>query len=289
MMNDQAQNLRNFVNKTRELDDNNIEGPKVLCVSSGKGGVGKSNFTANIAIELAKRGKKVIIIDADFGLANIEILLGVVSKKSFLDLINNDLDIKDIMTDVDENIKLISGGSGILELANVNDDKLEKVTDSISKLKDMADYIIIDTGAGISNVVTAFAHISQEVIIVTTCEPTSVADAYALIKMLVKKNENIVINIVVNRADTNTEADNIFKNINAVSSKFINKDLNYLGYIYNDTAVSKSVKSQKAFVELQPLSKASKCIYSICDKMIDKQKSGDSFLKFIDKFKSLFR
>ncbi|MGP1599211.1 MinD/ParA family protein [Peptoanaerobacter stomatis] len=288
MINDQAQGLRDFVNNL-QIEDLKIEGPKVLCVSSGKGGVGKSNFTTNIALELSKRGKRVIIIDADFGLANIEILFGIVSKNSFLDLINNELDIKDIMVEMDNGIKLISGGSGILELANVNDNKLNKVVNSIAQLKDMADYIIIDTGAGISNVVTAFTHISEEVIVVTTCEPTSVADAYALIKMIIKKNPKKTINIVVNRADTIREADAVFENINSVSKKFINKELRYLGYIYNDTAVSKAVKCQKAFVDFLPSSNAAKCIHSICDKMLDTQVSAGGFLKFMDKFKGLFR
>ncbi|EHL17269.2 hypothetical protein HMPREF9630_00436 [Peptoanaerobacter stomatis] len=288
MINDQAQGLRDFVNNS-QIEDINIEGPKVLCVSSGKGGVGKSNFTTNIALELSKRGKRVIIIDADFGLANIEILFGIVSKNSFLDLINNELDIKDIIIEMDNGIKLISGGSGILELANVNDNKLNKVVNSIAQLKDMADYIIIDTGAGISNVVTAFTHISEEVVVITTCEPTSVADAYALIKMIIKKNPKKTINIVVNRADTIKEADAVFENINSVSKKFINKELKYLGYIYNDSAVSKAVKSQKAFVDFLPSSNAAKCIHSICDKMLDTQVTTGGFLKFMDKFKGLFR
>lgn len=288
MINDQAQSLRNFVNNS-QIKNEVLNGPKVLCISSGKGGVGKSNFTTNIALELTKRGKRVVIIDADFGLANIEILFGVASKNSFLDLINNDIAIKDIITKMDNGINLISGGSGILELANVNENKLNKVINSIEQLKDMADYILIDTGAGISNVVTAFAHISEEVIVVTTCEPTSVADAYALIKMIINKNPQKPINILVNRADTIKEAEAVFSNINSVSQKFIKKDLNYLGYIYNDVAVSKAVKNQKAFVELLPSSSASKCIYSICDKLLDNNTNTTGFLKFMDKFKGLFR
>lgn len=289
MINDQAKNLREFVNNSNIGENNLIQGPKVLCVSSGKGGVGKSNFTTNLSIELKNRGKRVIILDADFGLANVEILFGVVSKKNFLDLMDNDTSIKDIITQMDNGIGLISGGSGILELANVNDARLNKVLNSIEQLKDMADYIIIDTGAGISNVVTAFAHMSHEVIVVTTCEPTSVADAYALIKSLVNKNPNKNINIVVNRADTIKEADSVFNNINSVSTRFIKKELNYLGFIYDDSSVSKAVKKQTAFIDMSPNSKAAKCVKKICDKVIDTNTEIQSFRSFIDKFKGIFR
>ena len=289
MINDQAKNLREFVNNANINNLSLVDGPKVLCVSSGKGGVGKSNFTTNISIELKNRGKRVIILDADFGLANIEILFGVVSKKNFLDLMDNDTNIKDIITQMDNGIGLISGGSGILELANVNDVRLNKVLNSIEQLTDMADYIIIDTGAGISNVVTAFAHMSHEVIVVTTCEPTSVADAYALVKSLVNKNPKKNINIVINRADTSKEADTVFNNINSVSNRFIKKELNYLGFIYDDISVSKAVKKQTAFVDMLPNSKASKCIKSICDKIIDSKSETQNFRNFIDKFKGMFR
>ena len=123
MINDQAQRLRDVINKNKE--EKTDKEPKIICISSGKGGVGKSNFTTNTALELIKRGKKVIIIDADLGLANVEILLGVVSKKNFSDLINSGANIKDIITVTNNDIGLISGGSGILELADLSNDKLE--------------------------------------------------------------------------------------------------------------------------------------------------------------------
>lgn len=287
MIKDQAQSLREAVFKN--YSDNNINNAKIFCVSSGKGGVGKSNFTTNIAVELANRGNKVLIIDADLGLANIEILFGVSSRRNFFDLINYNLNIRDIIVPIDDNLKLISGGSGILELANVDDKKLSQVLDTLSDLNNIADYIIIDTGAGISNVVTAFSQIAQEVIVITTCEPTSIADAYALIKILVQKNPQKMVNIVVNKADSKTEAQKVFENINSVSSKFIKKDLNYLGYIYNDASVPNSVKIQRAFIDIKPSSKASKCIYSICDKIVDKQTNEEGFLRFFDKFKNLFK
>ena len=276
MINDQAQKLRDVISKSKETKTDNE--PKIICISSGKGGVGKSNFTTNTALELIKRGKKVIIIDADLGLANVEILLGVVSKKNFSDLINSGANIKDIITMTSNGIGLISGGSGILELADLSNDKLEIVLQSISQLNDMADYILIDTGAGISNVVTAFAKLAHEVVVITTCEPTSVADAYALIKSL-----------VINRAENIREAQGVFDNINTVSSNFIKKDLNFLGFIYDDVSVSKAVKRQKAFIEMSPGSNASKCIASICDKLIDKKSDTQNFKNLVDRFKNLFR
>jgi len=287
MINDQAQRLRDVVSKNKEIRPDNQ--PKIVCISSGKGGVGKSNFTTNTALELIKRGKKVIIIDADLGLANVEILLGVVSKRNFSDLINSGANIKDIITVTNNGIGLISGGSGILELADLSNDKLEIVLESISQLNDMADYILIDTGAGISNVVTAFAKLAHEVVVITTCEPTSVADAYALIKSLVIKDREKDISVVVNRAENIKEAQGVFDNINTVSSNFIKKDLNFLGFIYDDVSVSRAVKRQRAFIEMSPSANASKCIVSICDKLIDKKSDTQNFKKLVDRFKNLFR
>jgi flagellar synthesis regulator fleN len=212
-----------------------------------------------------------------------------VSKKNFSDLINSGANIKDIITMTGNGIGLISGGSGILELADLSNDKLEIVLQSISQLNDMADYILIDTGAGISNVVTAFAKLAHEVVVITTCEPTSVADAYALIKSLVIKDREKEISVVINRAENIREAQGVFDNINTVSSNFIKKDLNFLGFIYDDVSVSKAVKRQKAFIEMSPGSNASKCIASICDKLIDKKSDTQNFKNLVDRFKNLFR
>lgn len=283
MEKDQAQNLRDAIERKKTE-------PKVFCISSGKGGVGKSNFALNLGIELDNRGKKVVIIDADIGLANLEILLGIVSKYSLLDIIKRDMKLEEIITNGPGELKFISGGSGISELADIESDKLDKFISSISSLEKIADIILIDTGAGISQVVTSFAKIAHEMIIVTTTEPTAIADAYALIKVLTNKNINKKINIVINRADTEKEAKEIYSNLEAVSNKFLNTKLENLGYVLNDKNVAKAVKIRKPFITEMSSSKASKCIRKISSKILDQtQKTDGNLTGFISKFKTLFK
>lgn len=282
MVKDQAQNLREAINRKNK-------GPKVFCVSSGKGGVGKSNFTLNLGISLCDEGKKVVIIDADIGLANLEILIGVVSKYNLLDILERNMSIEEILIDGPNGIKFISGGSGITQLANVDKLKLDKFIQSISRLGDIADYILIDTGAGISDLLTSFSSISDEVMIVTTCEPTAIADAYALIKVLVSRNINKKINIVINKADNKPEADSVFKNLSTVSKKFVNVDLSYLGYINNDSAVAKAVKVQKPFIKYNENSRASKSIRRITSALLNEQEKNRDFGGFLTRLKNLFK
>ncbi|MBS6062373.1 MinD/ParA family protein [Criibacterium bergeronii] len=292
MMQDQAQNLREVLSESSKVAvAGHQRTANFICISSGKGGVGKSNFTANLAKELSNRGKKVVIIDADLGLANIEILFGVVVKNNFFDVIKGDLGIKDIMTVVAPNLSIISGGSGILEMADVDEIKLKKVVTSLSYLNNVSDYVLIDTGAGISNVVTSFAQIASELIVITTTEPTSIADSYALIKVVSNKDRNKKISLVINKADNQKEANEVFTNINAVAEKFINKKLEYLGFIYEDPNVARAVKKQKPIIETAPQNRVSKCIVAICDKVTKEETTNQSqnFSNFIDKFKGLFR
>ena len=180
-MMDQAENLRNMI---RKQNQNNIKNARVIAITSGKGGVGKSNLSVNLALELTRMGKKVIILDADFGLANVEVMFGVIPEYNLSDLMFKGKEIKDIITEGPEGVGFISGGSGIANLINLDQEQVKRLVGKMTDLEELADVIIIDTGAGIAPSVMEFLLASPETIIVTTPEPTSVTDSYALLKAL---------------------------------------------------------------------------------------------------------
>ncbi len=266
---DQAAKLRELI-KSDICEDKSF---KVITVSSGKGGVGKSNLVANIAIDIAKKGNRVAILDADFGMANIDILLGINSKNSIHDILKEGKSILDVIEETEEGIKIIPGGSGILELSDISNEEKNIIFSEFEKLKDI-DVLIIDTGAGIGNNVLNFINIADDVIIVTNSEPTSITDAYGLIKVIGQNNLDNKINIVVNRADDDKEAGLTFQKLNITSQKFLNKNLNYLGYILEDKSVRISVKNQKPFIKLYPNCKASKCIQLISQDLLNHELQG---------------
>ena len=288
---DQAQRLREAVVFKKNIDRQdkpNISSTRVICISSGKGGVGKSNFTINLAIALQSQGKKVIVIDADLGLANVEILLGIMPKFTLLDVISKNTSIKDVITRGPMEIGIISGGSGIQSMAELSLYDMNKLLNEINALKDMADFILIDTGAGISKSVTAFIEASEELIVITTCEPPAIADAYALIKIMSGIDKQKKISLVANRAEDTKEAENVFMKLSSVSKKFLDMNIDYLGEILDDDNVTKSVKKQVPFYMNNPKSKASQGIQNISERLLDMPVSQKGFNSFMKKLKGLF-
>ena len=190
---DQASKLRQLMGNedNRQLMD--IEyansSAKVIVVTSGKGGVGKTSFSVNAAMEFARKGKKVVVFDADFGLANVEVMLGIRPKYNLLDLIHNNMSMEDIITQGPENIGFISGGSGVSELATLDNDSIKLLISKLVQLDKMYDIVIIDTGAGITDSVMEFVLVSPEVVLVVTPEPTSITDSYSLLKVLRRKDK----------------------------------------------------------------------------------------------------
>ena len=178
---DQAEQLRNVIKRNNQ---NQVRTARVITVTSGKGGVGKSNTSVNLAISLSKIGKKVIIFDADFGLANVEVMFGAIPQYNLYDLIYKGKNIREIITPGPLDIGFISGGSGVIGLNNLYRDQIIYLTKCISELNNLADFIIIDTGAGISDQVLEFVMASPEILLVTTPEPSSLTDSYSLLKAL---------------------------------------------------------------------------------------------------------
>ena len=261
---DQAKSLRNLMNNFQNQNIKNRLNARVITISSGKGGVGKSSFSCNLAIYLASLKKRVVIIDADFGLANIEVLLGVRPKYNFYHILNKEKNISEIIVDTKYGVKLVSGGSGLKELSSISNSEIKYFIEQFNYLDEIADIIIIDTAAGISSSVTNFLMASDENIIVTTPEPTSFTDAYTLIKVIKDQNKDVEkLNIVINKADDRYEAERIFGKISHVCNKFLGVDVENLGYIPSDLALIKAIKQQKPALLLFPDSEFSKSIKSI--------------------------
>ena len=245
---------------------------RVLAVSSGKGGVGKTNFVANLAYALSKRGEKVLVVDADLGLNNIDILLGLAPKKHIGHLLSGESTVEDIILRGPADINILPAGDGLQELTQLPPEKKILLMDELDRVSQGYDFLIFDTGAGISNNVTYFCSAAHETVLIATTEPTSLTDVYALMKTLHLKHAQKHFRMVINSVSSEREAKGVYSNLTAVTDRFL-KDISveYLGYILHDANVPKAVRQQKAFLELYPFSKFSVCINELSEK-ISKEK-----------------
>lgn len=260
---DQAEHLRNIIKK-QDLLPKKKGSAKVITVTSGKGGVGKTSLSVNLAIQLARMGKQVVIFDADFGLANIEIMLGLRPRYTLADLMYRGKDIGDIIMRGPENIGFISGGSGIRELSNVSRDQVFSLIQKLDDLDRQADVIIIDTGAGISDTVLEFVAASEEVLLVATPEPTSVTDAYALMKVLDQRTafqlDRAIVKLVANQVREEWEATELFEKLSAVAAKFLDIEVEYLGAIPYDKYMQRAVMRQDPVCISHPEARAARAV-----------------------------
>ncbi|MBO4395873.1 MAG: MinD/ParA family protein [Eubacterium sp.] len=264
---DQAERLRNIIKKQQYQPEVAPPMSRVITVTSGKGGVGKTSVSVNLAIALSRLGKRVVILDADFGLANIEIMLGIRPQFNLADLMFRGKSMRDIITYGPEKIGFISGGSGINEMANLNKTQIVDLVQKMSELDQLADIIIVDTGAGIGNSVLEFVAASEEVLLVATPEPTSITDAYALLKSLNRNSTyqktQTVVELIANQVRGNKDADELHEKLGVVVNKFLNIDIEFLGAIPYDDNVSKAILRQEPVVLSAPNSAAAKAIMEI--------------------------
>ncbi len=279
---DQAQNLRDLLKEQDNVDitNNYNSSTKVISVSSGKGGVGKSNFVANLAYNFSNLGKKVVIIDADLGLANIEVLFGVIPSKNLSHVLYEDLPINEALTDGPNGIKFLSGGSGLRELSKINNREQQRVIDCFNYLDNFFDVILIDTGAGVSDLVLNFIKASTMTVVVATPEPTSITDAYALIKIIKedfkKMDRDVVIDLVINRVDDEEEGKEVFEKLETVSEKFLQVKLSLLGYLPTDLNLISSVKKQNPVSILFPESEYAKAIKDVAYKILEVEEEKEN-------------
>ena len=278
---DQAEKLRKIVKE--QTAPRRVA--RVITVTSGKGGVGKSNISVNLAIALSRLGNRVVIIDADFGLANVEVMLGIRPQHNLADLMFHGKSLSDIVTLGPENIGFISGGSGIQELTQLTKDQIIYLIHKLVELDERADVIIVDTGAGISDSVLEFVTASSEVLLVATPEPTSITDAYALLKTLNRRADmtaqDTVIKMIANRVETLEEGKELYDKLSLVVNKFLNLRLEYLGAVPQDSNVSKSVMRQKPVTIVYPSSEFSKALYSFAEILCDSSSENEQAKKGI--------
>ena len=250
---------------------------RVITVTSGKGGVGKSNTSINLAIQFRKMGKRVIILDADFGLANIEIMFGAVPKHNLYDLIYQGKSIKEIITWGPMKVGFISGGSGIAGMSNLSREYLDCIIQNLTQLDAIADIIIVDTGAGIADAVLEFLVASGEILMVTTPEPTSITDSYSLLKALYRHarfDQNATkVKLIANRVERGTEGQILFNKLNAVVERYLKIPMSYLGYVPEDSQLSRSVMQQVPFSLQYPNSRAAAAYERIAGRLLDKQET----------------
>ena len=248
---------------------------RVLAVSSGKGGVGKTTIVANLACALSKRGKKVLVVDTDLGLNNIDILLGLTSKKHIGHVLSGKSNVEDIILHGPEGIHVLPAGNGLQELTQLEPEKKMTLMGELDRISGDYEFLIFDTSAGISSNVTFFCSAAHEIFLIATTEPTSLTDVYALMKVLHTKHSQKHFRLIINSVSSEREAQGVYRNLTAVADRFLNGIyVEYLGYILRDPNVSKAIRQQKAFLEIYPFSKFSRCMNELAEKILkEKPKS----------------
>lgn len=245
----------------------------VFAVTSGKGGVGKSNVSVNLAISLAQAGKRVILIDADLGLANADVLCNIDVKSNLAHVVARQRELKDVMVDAPGGFKLICGASGLAKMADLSDFDRERLIRALGELEAQCDIIIIDTGAGISPSVLSFTRAADHVLVVTTPEPTAITDAYAAIKVLVKAAEkegsahDRRISLLVNQTLSPQEGAHVYERVSSVARQFLGAVVFDAGFIPKDDAVTTAVRARTPFVLSSPRSLATQGMIQLANRL----------------------
>lgn len=283
-MSDQASRLRNLVEEraqedalAREIGElyfDVAENTRVIAITSGKGGTGKTSLAVNLAIGLQSAGQKVLLIDADIGMANVNLLMGSVTNRSLIDLLNDDVELEDVVEAGVGGVKYISGVAAIEATLNLNRAEQRKLHKKLGRCSDLANIIIIDTGAGLNRNVIEFILAAEEVLLVTTPEPTALADAYAVIKAYTTYTERRNIKLVVNRVREEEDCDDVTEKINQTTKKFLGVEVDCLGYIYEDKAVLDAVHKQEPFIIGSPKSSAARCVQELVKSLLSGERMG---------------
>lgn len=252
------QEIQPYVFKRLEARTPRKAGEKIahtITVTSGKGGVGKTSLVANMAICLAQAGQRVIILDADLGLANIDVVFGIRPKYNLMDVVNGDMNIDEIMVQGPYGIQIIAGGSGVMELADLELEKANRLYDQLRFLEDKTDFLLIDTGAGISKSVVSFCQAADQVVVITTTEPTALVDAFGVIKVLYNKRPDAYVSALVNKVDSPEEGQEIYQRLSKVAKDYLNNfEVHYLGSLKQDRNMHIAVRQQTPLLLFSPMS-----------------------------------
>ncbi|OIP40958.1 hypothetical protein AUJ95_03960 [Candidatus Desantisbacteria bacterium CG2_30_40_21] len=268
-MADQAEKLRELVRQKQQISVQDGVKCKIITVTSGKGGVGKTNLASNLSISFSMMGQRVLIMDADLGLSNVNIIMGIIPppKYNLSHVLSGEKDLLEVIAHGPCGIRVITGAVGVPKMANMGTKKRKEFIESFDSLLSLFDLIFIDTSAGLSENVLAFIDAADEVILVTTPEPTSITDAYGMIKAMSAKNENVKVGLVVNRIKNIIEGKKVSDKIVNIAEQFLGLKIERLGYIMEDALVRKSVYEQSPFLVTYPDSKAASCISHIRNKL----------------------
>lgn len=276
-MADQAQQLRDLVWRTNNH-------ARIIAITSGKGGVGKTSTSVNLAISLAARGARVILLDADLGLANVEVLLGINSMYNIEHVIEGERRMRDILVTGPGGIQLVPGSSGLSKVADLTQQGRQNLLNGLHELQEDADFILIDTMAGIGRNVIAFALAADDVLLVTTPEPSSIVDAYAMLKTIYANREDAVVRLLVNMAASQAQANAVAAKLTNVATQYLGRNLSYLGFLPRDPHVSQAVMQSKPFTLIYPHAPVTQCMQEIAARLHHQQLNSDapkpqSFLK----------
>lgn len=240
---------------------------KVVAVTGGKGGVGKTNVSVNLSVALAELRRRVVLMDADLGLANVDVLLGLQAKYTIADVLDGTRSLRDVMLNGPGGIKVVPATSGVQQLTHLGPHEHASLVHAFSDISDQLDVLVVDTAAGISDMVVSFVKASQEVIVVVCDEPSSITDAYALMKLLNKEHNIFRFRVIANMTRTAQEGRQLFEKLNAVCDRFLDASLQYLGHVPFDENVRKSVQQRKALIEYAPRSKAAIALKGLAQKV----------------------
>jgi flagellar biosynthesis protein FlhG len=250
----------------------------IIAITSGKGGVGKTNVVINLAASLARLGHRVGILDADFGLGNIDVMLGLTPPLHLGHFLTGEKELEDVIIDGPLGIRIIPAGSGIQALTALTPQQWQRLESIIRRASADLDFLLIDTAAGISDNVIELLLMSERVIVVTSFEPTAVVDAYAVIKILSAANPRKEVGLVVNGARDSDEAGLVFRQLDIASNRFLHRDLSYYGFVVQDAAVPEAVRAQRAVVDYQPQAPASRCFRILASRIAGMAPNGGTEL-----------
>jgi flagellar biosynthesis protein FlhG len=240
---------------------------RIIAVTSGKGGVGKSNFVANTAIALAQRGERVVILDADFGLANIDVLYGMSPTWNLGHVLRGEKKFSEVVVKGPQGVMIVPATSGVQEMAELSAYQRDELLGQLSSLNAFADYLIIDTASGIAQNVTHLLNLADEIVVVTTPEPTALVDAYAIIKLVNTESDQKLISIVVNQVEYPNDAGLVVDELNQIIGKFLKRKITLLGGIEKDINLVQAVQAQQCLLEYAPNSPSGKSFRVIADRI----------------------
>jgi len=269
---DQAADLRKLAMGQQTLDDSDApsahKSTRVLSITSGKGGVGKTTLSVNLAIAIARANKRVLLFDGDLGLANVNVLLGIIPDHNLYEVLKGKKRIQEVIIQTSFGIDIIAGANGISQLANLPDSQREKFLEDLDSITGY-DVVIIDTGAGVGSNVIGLVMPADEILVVTTPEPTAITDAYGMIKSIVANRQDKNIKLVVNRVSSAIEAKRVADRLISISAQFLRTRIESIGFIFDENLVQKSIRSQRPHVVLYPSSKSSACVNHVAARLLN--------------------